>query len=1194
MYLKKIEAQGFKSFANKTVLEFNPGIMGIVGPNGSGKSNVVDAVRWVLGEQSAKQLRGSNMQDVIFAGTASRKPQGYAYVTLTIDNGDHALSMDYEDIIITRRVYRSGESEYLINGNTCRLRDINELFYDTGVGKEGYSIIGQGQIDKILSTKPEDRRELFDEAAGIVKFKKRKDISLKKLETEQNNLLRVTDVLNELEKQIGPIRQQAATARTYLKLRDELKVYEVGAFYRESEELRKRLASATEKLEIAKADYEQASGAASELTRKYEEVSGQRDTLDKQIEEDREVLSAVNVEKENLEGRIRVLEEQVGTLKSAEAELKERLAVLDKKRRVIAAEKEGFTAEKGEINDKIDAAYDAIAAAEKEIEDQNDVIRLKEHELETMQNDFMEELKTKADITADSQGIAVRIEQAELRKNELSKSLEALKEKDSETRQQLKTIAEQLSSVKKILSEKESEIRTKSEKLASLTKKATECEQELAAKVSAYNVAASRVESLRNMAERYNGYGESIKHVMNARASKDAVRGVVADIISVDKKYEVAIETALGGHIQNVVTKDERTAKDMIEYLKREKLGRVTFLPMDAVKGNDNIDTRALAEPGIIDTADNLVKYDPQYKGIVARLLGRIFVAEDVAKALAVAKKYNYRLHIVTPQGEYLAPGGSITGGAFRNTSNLLSRKRELETLEKELSTLAAEGEALKGTVSSLHEDCESLSAVIEELTQARNAAGIREAALTAQQETAEAEKLRVEAEITEKLAQNEELLAVIAGLSEKAAEGENAAKEAEEAESRRMSETQALAQVIDGEREKLKELGEKLTALRLELSKAEERDSFLIENINRINNELEAIDDEKRELLMKSDPEGLAALAKEREKDKLLRRTAELGDQATELFAKVAENTSKRDELSAAQRSLLAEKDESTERAAKLDKDMLRLSNQQERINEQIEAQAKYLWDEYEMTPIEDEAQKYEGSESLSQLRAAISERKNAIKELGPVNVNAIEEEKEVGERYEFLSAQHEDLVKARDSILEVIKELEAGMKKQFEEKFAAIKTEFDKVFKELFGGGQGTIELVPEPDGDMLKAGVSIIAQPPGKKLQNMLQLSGGEKALTAIALIFAIQNLKPSPFCLLDEIEAALDETNVARFADYLERLKTTTQLITITHRRGTMEAADKLYGITMQEKGISTLVSVNLTDAQDKYSEEKEKK
>ena len=1189
MYLKRIEAQGFKSFANKTILEFNPGIMGIVGPNGSGKSNVVDAVRWVLGEQSAKQLRGSNMQDVIFAGTATRKPQGYAYVTLTIDNSDHALPMDFEEVIITRRVYRSGESEYLINGNACRLRDIHELFYDTGVGKEGYSIISQGQIDKILSTKPEDRRELFDEAAGIVKFKKRKDISMKKLEAEQNNLLRVTDILNELEKQVGPVKQQAETAREFLRLRDELKVYEVGAFYRESEELRKRLETAGEKLAVVKADFEQSNAAAEEMKAQYEAAATKREELDKQLEEDREELAAINIEKGSSEGRIKVLEEQVGTLKSAEAELKERLAVLDTKHATIAKDKEAYTTEKGELNDKLDQADDAVTSAQKAIEDQEDVIREKERQLELKQSGLLEEIKNQADISADSQGIAVRLEQAQTQKTIIASALEGIQESlvkcaaDESTAND--TLAAHRSNIKKM----EKDLEAKADEIISLEEKKDKIDADLSQKLSEHQVSVSRLESLRNMAERYDGYGESIKHVMNAKKSNNAIKGVIADIITVDKKYEIAVETALGGKIQNVVTKDEATAKEMVEYLKKGKLGRVTFLPMDAVKGRELAEKDALSEPGVIDTANNLVTFDPQYKGIIDSLLGRTLVADTITRALAVAKKYKYRIHIVTLDGEYLAPGGSITGGAFKNTSNLLSRKREIEKLESDIETLKAQGLLLREEKEANDTKLSSARQAHSDMAIGLQDMKIREAELNASLETILAQKQRLSAEESEKHTEQEQLFVLIADLNAKVDDSEKAAAEALEGEAKRRKETEDMIAAIEGERAKLRELNEAFTQIKLDFSKLEERDSFLIENINRINEELDEIDDEKRELLMRSDPEGLKVLIKEREKDRLVAKVEEMTAQADELSARIEQASADRDGFAASQKELLSARDESVERAAKLDKDMLRLTNQQERISEAIEAQAKYLWDEYEMTPMEAEAQQYQGEESLSEMRKLISERKNAIKELGPVNVNAIEQEKEIGERYEFLSAQHEDLTKARDSILEVIKELEEGMRAQFEEKFAEIKDEFNIVFRDLFGGGQGTLELIPEEDGDILKSGVAIIAQPPGKKLQNMMQLSGGEKALTAIALIFAIQNLKPSPFCLLDEIEAALDESNVARFADYLEKLKNTTQLITITHRRGTMEAADKLYGITMQEKGISTIVSVNFDDAE-KFTED----
>lgn len=1186
MYLKKIEAQGFKSFANKTILEFNPGIMGIVGPNGSGKSNVVDAVRWVLGEQSAKQLRGSNMQDVIFAGTATRKPQGYAYITLTIDNADHALPMDFDDIIVTRRVYRSGESEYLINGNACRLRDIHELFYDTGVGKEGYSIIGQGQIDKILSTKPEDRRELFDEAAGIVKYKKRKDIAVKKLQEEQNNLVRVTDILNELEKQVGPIKQQAETAKAYLKLKEELKTYEVGAFHLENEDLRKKLVAVNEKLEIAKAEFEKASEAAEKMKAEYEDASAKRNALDKQVETDKESLSAINVQKESLEGRIKVLEEQVGTLKAAEEELKERLKVLDAKHLELAKQKEVFTNEKGELNTKLDEIDEEIEKTQGSIEDQEDVIRQKEYLLEQKQSGLLDDIKSQADISADSQGIAVKLEQAESQKEVILSALKTIDEAKIANKAEEGRINDELAAMRSQIRSKDQASKDTVSKIEGLEQKHTRAEIDLNDKRAAQKVAASKLETLKNMAERYDGYGESIKKVMDARKSKDSIRGVVADIISVEKKYETAIETALGGHIQNVVTKDEATAKEMVEYLKTNKLGRVTFLPMDAVKGRELDDKEVLSEAGIIDTANHLLKFDEQYSGIIDRLLGRILVAESITNALQVAKKYKYRLHIVTLEGEYLAPGGSITGGAFKNSSNLLSRKREIKALEENIVTLEKEVKELADGKIEIEKELiaakEELKKIGEELSELKVKEGSSMASLDAV--LAEGERLSIEE--AGKQTEQQELLLLITDLTSQVRDSELAAKEAEEAEEKRRQESENLIGVIESERNKLKELTDKYNELKLEYSKLEERDNFLVENIDHFNKELDDIDNEKRELLIKSDPEGLQALAKEREKEKLVKQKDELAEAATELADNVEKAVAARDAFISEQKTLLEGKDENIEKSAELDKELIRLTNQQERINDSIESQANYLWEEYEMTPIEAEAFKYEGEESLSSMRKTISEKKSAIKELGPVNINAIDDEKEISERYEFLSTQHEDLVKARDSILDVITDLEEGMRKQFEEKFAEIKDEFDRVFKELFGGGKGTLELLHEdgvPD-DVLKSGISIIAQPPGKKLGNMMQLSGGEKALTAIALIFAIQNLKPSPFCILDEVEAALDETNVYRFANYLTRIKDQTQLITITHKRGTMECADKLYGITMQEKGISTIVSVSFEEAE----------
>ncbi|MBQ0026546.1 MAG: chromosome segregation protein SMC [Lachnospiraceae bacterium] len=710
----------------------------------------------------------------------------------------------------------------------------------------------------------------------------------------------------------------------------------------------------------------------------------------------------------------------------------------------------------------------------------------------------------------------------------------------------------------------------------------SETEEKLASAVSDYQVINTKLEALTNMAERYDGYGDSIRQVMTQKKGNKAIRGVVADLISVDKKYETAIETALGTRIQNVVTEDEATAKAMVEFLKKNKFGRVTFLPMDAVKATGFQNPEALTEEGAIDTADKLVKAESQYNEVVKYLLGRVLVVDAIDHALAIARKFKYKLHIVTIEGEYLSPGGSITGGAFKNNSNLLGRRREMDELEKLLAQAKESGEKLRdkaqGYASELAHKKADLATLMQELQELR----IKYAQGESQLQSIRDDRARLADEKDAKLREQNDLLLMITELNAQIVDSKQAELEAEKVEENRKKAAEKLVEQLDAERELYKKMTEELNQLRMEFSKLEERDNFLMETFDSIDEELERITDEKKELLSKADPEGMQVLARKREIEKIQKHLDELTAEATELSSAIGAAVSARDNFAEEQKALLDGRDEKTAMAASLDKDMVRLTNQEERITEAIDTQISYLWNEYEMTPAEAEAQKFEGSESITEIRKIIAAHKDEIRALGPVNVNAIEQEKEMGERYEFLSAQFTDLTKARDDIMAVIKDLESGMRTQFEENFAKIKEEFDKVFKELFGGGKGTLELVADEDGDILKSGIAIIAQPPGKKLQNMMQLSGGEKALTAIALIFAIQNLKPSPFCLVDEIEAALDERNVDRFAGYLKKLKEHTQIIAITHRRGTMEAAEILYGITMQERGVSTLVSVDLTD------------
>ncbi len=683
MYLKSIEIQGFKSFANRMVLEFHNGITGIVGPNGSGKSNVADAVRWVLGEQRIRQLRGASMQDVIFAGTQIRKPQGFAYVAITLDNSDHQLAIDYEQVTVSRRLYRSGESEYMINGSACRLRDINELFYDTGIGKEGYSIIGQGQIDKILSGKPEERRELFDEAAGIVKFKRRKAIAQKKLENERQNLLRVSDILAELEKQVGPLAKQSEAAKKYLMLKEELKTCEVNQFLIESEEIRGQIRDAEKKMTVVSGDMEEASAESERQKAEYDRLEQELAGLDAGINEKRTMLGRTEMLGGNLEGQINVLKEQINTERLRAEHMEERTRTLkreieEKKERIASYEKDnaGITEAAREGRRK-------QQEAETRLNEDDARIRKLEQELEQAKSDVITGLNERASLTAREQRFEAMLEQVQMRRAEVSQRLLKIKSDESQLELQLEGERKKLANAREALTNLEAAQTVCEEELAGLEADGRRLSRNLGEKQKEYHTANTRLESLRNLAERYEGYGNSIRKVMETRDRVHGIRGVVADLVATDKKYETAIETALGGSIQNVVTDSEETARRLIEYLKKNRFGRVTFLPLTSIgQGGGFSRPEALREPGVLGLASDLVHTAPEYQVLAKYLLGRVVVADTIDHAIALARKYHYSLRIVTLEGELLSAGGSMTGGAFKNSSNLLGRRRELEELE--------------------------------------------------------------------------------------------------------------------------------------------------------------------------------------------------------------------------------------------------------------------------------------------------------------------------------------------------------------------------------------------------------------------------------------------------------------------------------------------------------------------------------
>ncbi len=1181
MYLKSIEVQGFKSFANKIKFDFHNGITGIVGPNGSGKSNVADAVRWVLGEQRVKQLRGGSMQDVIFSGTENRKPLSYASVAITLDNSDHKLPVEYQEVTVTRKLYRSGESEYLINGAACRLKDINEMFYDTGIGKEGYSIIGQGQIDRILSGKPEEKRELFDEAAGIVKFKRRKNLSLKKLEEERMNLTRVNDILKELEKQLGPLEKQSETAREYLKKKEELKTYDINMFLLEEERLRERIRDVGEKYEIASSEMEESGNRYEQMKSEYEAIEEEVEDIDHAIEKAKNQLNETNLLKQQLEGQINVLKEQINTARMNDEHYDNRLNAIHAEVTARQEQRTALQKEQEEVAEKLkDVSQQDEEAKERLIQTQTEIAG-HTSAIEEMKQEIMNILGSRASTKAKIQHYDTTREQIAARKAVLARNIleissEAEKQNDSlnQYEEELTAIRQEIEKFNRQTAENEAEI-------AKLQKELNEKQEKLRIGQTAYHRESSRLESLKNITERYDGYGNSIRKVMSNKEREPGLIGVVADIIKVEKEYEIAIETALGGSIQNIVTDNEETAKRMIAFLKKNRFGRATFLPLTSMRGSGGIrNAEALREPGVIGLANTLVHVEKKFDGLADHLLGRTIVVDHIDHGIAIARKYRQTLRLVTLEGELINPGGSMTGGAFKNSSNLLSRRREIEEFEKTVSMLKQDMDEMERTVSEVKERRAHCYNVIDQIQRDLRNASVRENTAKMNVEQTQIRQLEARQRCEAYVREQEGLAEQLKEIADNEDSIQTELETSENLEKELNEKIDGLQKELDREKEEEAVQLRLSEEVHLSLAGMEQQSMFIRENVERIEEELEKFEEELAQLDAGKGNASQEIREKEEKIDELKKTIEDSKELFEEINQEIRTKTVQRDELNRKHKDFLQKREDLSKHITALDKECFRLNSQKESYEEASEKQINYMWEEYELTYNRAMELRDPNLTDLAFMKRQIQTLRNEIRKLGTVNVNAIEDFKNVSERYTFLKGQHDDLVEAEASLVQIIEELDTAMRKQFTEQFARIASEFNLVFRQLFGGGKGTLELME--DEDILEAGIRIIAQPPGKKLQNMMQLSGGEKALTAIALLFAIQNLKPSPFCLLDEIEAALDDNNVSRFAQYLHKLTENTQFIVITHRRGTMAAADRLYGITMQEKGVSTLVSVDLLE------------
>ena len=1186
MRLKSIEMQGFKSFADKIYLDFNPGITAIVGPNGSGKSNISDAIRWVMGEQSVKSLRGSKMEDVIFSGTESRKALGFAEVTLTLDNSDNYFSLDFPEIAVTRRVYRSGEGEYYINKTLCRLKDIHELFMDTGLGRDGYSIIGQGKIDSVLSTKSEDRRQIFEEAAGISKYKYRKLEAERKLVQTTDNLTRVEDILGELESQLGPLERQSEKARKYLLLRDEMRGLDITVSVINAEKAKKELAELNRSIAALA---EQIDGIKREMAETDEEISQMYDDLgnfDREMEACREtdkqrvtdlneqqnrinlLISDAEHNSQNisrLEEEVRLGTEETGRIDRA---VEEHLRVLES----LNAENRG-TAENLDVLTAESQRTDRDAAE-------------KNSALETMKSEIIDLTAAVHALRAGCTNLDVLAENFNQRRSTIEQEISGksrdrneISESAAEQKRRLALCMDEIARGQERIRELEIAVREADEKLRQLSERRNQ-------HVLAMNQRQSRRNMLADMEREYEGYARGVKGVMTAYQRGEIpgakIFGPLAQLIKTEKKYITAIETALGAANQNIVTAAEEDAKAAIEYLKARRLGRATFLPVSAIKPRSFDSSAAEKQPGFVAVAADLVDCEKAYADIVSSFLGTTVVCDTLDNAVKMARKTGHRFRIVTLEGDVIQAGGAMTGGSAAKSTGSLSRTGEIETLGQEIAKLKTTLEKEQEQQRKLADETEKQKKLLR--TEGEVLQKKQQEAVSLQ---AEERHLRVLLENLESSSEQleRELTEIQGRLQELREEKESKNLEIEEKSERcRLLEQQASA--MQREYTELSGRNDQLISRLTELNLTR---NTILKDIELQNDRIARLNAEKAQTVeaVAAKNGGIQMLRDrnagiDKEIEELKRKSAEMEAELSDCRRTLEQLTEKRTQLEDALRKRQASVKDVQEQMFRLTQQQGKMESRSAKYELEIEGIVNRLWEEYELPYSEAAAVKPAEDFEFKTASGRIRELREQIRALGNINIDAIEEYKSVKERFDFLTVQTNDLEKAKKELESVIDEMLRIMQSRFAEQFRIINENFKRVFSALFGGGSANLTLT-EPE-NILESGIEIEAQPPGKKLQSLTLLSGGERAFTAIALLFAILDVRPTPFCILDEIEAALDDVNVYRFADYLRQYSEKTQFIVVTHRRGTMEAANILYGVTMQERGISKLLSLNIDEIQ----------
>lgn len=1183
MLLKRLEMQGFKSFADKTVLDFVNGATAVVGPNGSGKSNISDAIRWVIGETRAKSLRGSNMHDVIFAGTQTRKPLNFAEVSLVLDNSEHIFPVDYEEVVVTRRLFRSGESVYQINRNNCLLKNIHELFMDTGLGRDGYSIIGQGNVSQILSTKAEDRRSLFEEAAGVSKYKYRKDEASRKLSHVEENLVRINDIVSEIEMQINPLKNQSEKARKYLDFYSEYKTLDINmslvtieknnSNLEKNEELRRGVEQELNSLRLQESETEEKINKLYDDSRRYDEEQTEKNSL--LVENEAKVSRNANEIKifenniRNNHSNIQRIDAEIENIKAKNHERESKISLHEETiRNNNEAAKEflkGFDAmqfEDKEMDEKLSVLRDRIdEARNRSIEKQNNAVSLREKisGIENLRSTYLSRREiVEAEIKSFNEGISST-------KREIKQSEEEIKVKREKCERISKNVNEQ------------------NEKAYALNKKITELSGNISALEVDYNSKVSKKRILEGMENAYEGYAKSVKLVLQSEELRRlSIYGTLSGLIEVNKKYVTAIETALGNALQNIVVETENDARDAIEFLRQNKGGRATFLPISSVKARTLDKNLNVSEcEGYVGIAADLVSYDAKYDGIIKNLLGLTVVADNINHAISMSKKFGYKFRIVTLEGDVTNPGGSISGGSVHKNSGFLSRSAEIKELHKEINHLRFEMADKNIKLEKLNKDLDiinnQLSSYVplmreyeDEILRLENTIEhLNATVLSHENSDLHTEELKqLEEDIKTSSEEVAKLLSAVRGAEN---EAKALGEEVEDLEAKQN-------EILNAKQEKSKNIMEGT----LRLAELENEIKSATESIENIKNEVSA------------------AISEINEKEKDKERICKDND---DTFKKIHDNTKKAEEIKTVSENLRKEIEnidakkaditrelqniqssnkDLTDTLLKLREELSRLEAKAEKLANDKDNILNRLWDEYELTLSSAIEMRTEVEDEKAAFKR-LSELRSAIKALGSVNVDAIEEYKALKERFEFLTTQKNDLEKSKDNLNKIITSMEELMEEHFGTQFTEINKSFGEVFRELFGGGSGKLYL-SDPD-NILESGIEIEVQLPGKGLQNINLYSGGEKSFIAIALLFAILKVKPTPFCILDEIDAALDDVNVSRFATYLKNYTDNTQFIVITHRRGTMEAANILYGVTMQEKGVTKLLSLMIDDVDD---------